>query len=60
MWAIILGYLKSFQMVMDNADYNVGSKTRICYQVRFKPARLLSRDLQASLQIIHYAQELHR
>ena len=57
MQTVILGYLKSFQTAMDDADHNMRSKTRICCWVRFETSfehvRLLSRDLQTSPQIVH-------
>ena len=33
MQTVILGYLKSFQMAMDDSDYNMGFKTRACCRV---------------------------
>lgn len=45
-----------FQMVLNNAKYNVGLKQRVFCWVRFESferARFLSRDLQTAPQIVH-------
>ena len=43
MQTVILGYLKSFQMAMDDADYNMGLKTRVCCRVLMMIILLYSR-----------------
>ena len=46
----------SFQMVLKNANYDVGLKLRVLcwvrFEISFEGARFLSRDLQTS-QIVH-------
>ena len=44
-------------MAMDDADHNMGSKTRVCcwgrFDTSFEIVCLVSRGLQASPQIVH-------